>query len=135
MRLYQNKSINSALRIPLNRGNKLFSRVSVMLPLTNGVHYKHARFHTLAFLFAMQSRLGRFLIRARFPTRFCPLSFPFHPPTSTKIFEISGARAGAGTLPPRFSIFPAILAACFPAILAACRQPVDSSFSKIRKDF
>jgi len=40
MRLYQNKSINSALRIPLNRGNKLFSRFSVMSPLTNGVHYK-----------------------------------------------------------------------------------------------
>ena len=39
MRLYQNKSINPALRIPLNRGNKLFSRFSVMLPLTNGVHY------------------------------------------------------------------------------------------------
>ncbi len=39
MRLYQNKSINSALRIPLNRGNKLFSRFSVMSPLTNGVHY------------------------------------------------------------------------------------------------
>ena len=40
MRLYQNKSINPALRIPLKRGNKLFSRFSVMLPLTNGVHYK-----------------------------------------------------------------------------------------------
>ena len=39
MRLYQNKSINSALRIPLNRGNRLFSRFSVMSPLTNGVHY------------------------------------------------------------------------------------------------
>ena len=40
MRLYQNKSINPALRIPLNRGNKLFSRFSVMQPLTNGVHYR-----------------------------------------------------------------------------------------------
>ena len=39
MRLYQNKSINPALRIPLNRGNKLFSRFSVMSPLKNGVHY------------------------------------------------------------------------------------------------
>ena len=38
---YQNKSINPALRIPLNRGNKLFSRFSVMLPLTNGVHYNY----------------------------------------------------------------------------------------------
>ena len=39
MHLYRNKSINPALRIPLNRGNKLFSRFSVMLPLTNGEHY------------------------------------------------------------------------------------------------
>ena len=63
------------------------------------------------------------VLRARFPSRFCPLSFPpfaFQP--QTKTFEIPGARVGAGTLPPRFSIFPAILAACFPAILAACRQ-------------
>ena len=45
MRLYQNKSINPALRIPLNRGNKLFSRFSVMLPLTNGVHYNPPAFN------------------------------------------------------------------------------------------
>ena len=37
--LYQNKSINSASWIPQKRGNKLFSRFSVLLPLTNGVHY------------------------------------------------------------------------------------------------
>ena len=41
MRLYQNKSINPALRIPQKSGNKLFSRFSVMSPLTNGVHYKN----------------------------------------------------------------------------------------------
>ena len=52
MRLYQNKSINPALRIPLKRGNKLFSRFSVMLPLTNGGHYIHATPHFVKSLHA-----------------------------------------------------------------------------------